>query len=201
MATTGTGLCAGLVSPYLHQVLALFVTLPCQCLGEHAPPRITYGSTQAPVLHHALDMEVFNHNKIMPLGYRVRCLVDKIFALVFDLFVDPGYSSPCFLSVLAAFLFATQASLGSTQSLDRFLQVSFIGDDFPVTGDKERLQPQVQSHYSICIHVGDFVGYAEFLDQETHVPVPTRATIKCGRPRYTQEFPVLNDLDAGSHLG
>lgn len=124
------------------------LALVIQKLAKHSPPAIRDGLSQMMVFDHSGYIQVFNLDVSKLINNPAAGLVQKVFALVANLFVLAGNGKPGLFFALASLLATAQSALQSFKSAFGFSEVSRAVNLFASRQYGEMLKPQVNADYS-----------------------------------------------------
>ena len=110
-----------------NKPFSLFLRFVLQTSDELTPGCVPNGTCQVMVLHHVLNLQTLNHDRLVVVNQLAREFVNKVSAASSHQSVNLRQNLPGFLPVGAAFLLAGQRLLRTAQFLQGPLQWFWIG--------------------------------------------------------------------------
>jgi hypothetical protein len=147
LTTTGTYL-TSTIGIYFNQYAPSFFRFVRKEVKEHTPTTISYAFGKMLVPHHAFDIQVLNIDCLIGCYIRVRCLMQKIFALGRNLLMSFGNKYPCFSPTIRSFLLTGKTSLSAPQKFLGVSEVLRILNLMPIGINRKGFQANVNANFS-----------------------------------------------------
>ena len=120
--------------------------------SEHTPTTVSNRLGQVMVFEHPAHVQIFDFEVTALVNDFPAEFMQKIFTLISNLFILPGYRKPSFLPAVAPFLTAAKATLQSLKALLRFPEIlRGVNLCLPIYGsgqNGEMLKAQVNTYYA-----------------------------------------------------